>query len=129
MNLMKRIQTPNWFSPPSAHPRNQLQLWQFLLELLLISANSHLIQWTDNDFEFQINKPNDVAELWGKCTNNHTMNYEKLTKGLRYYYSRGIMGKVQGRKLTFRYSGNIRSYVQMRRSQMANSTEEVVVVE
>ena len=107
-------------------PRSQLQLWQFLLELLLISANSHLIQWTENDLEFQINKLSDVAQLWGKCTNNPTMNYEKLARGLRYYYSRGIMSKVPGKKLTFKYAGNI---IQMRRSHMISSTEEFVVVE
>ena len=110
-------------------PRSQLQLWQFLLELLLISANSHLIQWTDNDLEFQINRPSEVALLWGKCTNNPGMNYEKLARGLRYYYSRGIMSKVPGRRLTFQYAGNVRSYVQLRRSQTVGSTEEVVLVE
>ena len=110
-------------------PRSQLQLWQFLLELLLISANSHLIQWTDSEFEFLINKPAELAELWGKCTHNPTMNYEKLARGLRYYYNKGIMKKVGGKKLSFRYAGNVRNYVQMRRSQMLSTHEEIVVVE
>ena len=110
-------------------PRSSLQLWQFLLELLLISANTHLIQWTDSEFEFQINKPSEVAQLWGQVTNNPTMNYEKLARGLRYYYSRGIMNKVPGKKLTFKYAGNVRNYVQMRKSQMLSTHEEVLVVE
>jgi len=112
---------------PAPAPRSQLQLWQFLLELLLVSPNSHLIQWTDDDFEFQINKPAEVAQLWGKCTNNPTMNYEKLARGLRYYYNKGIMHKVNGRKLTFKYAGNVRNYVQMRRSQMVSNHEELIV--
>ena len=110
-------------------PHSQLQLWQFLLELLLISANTHLIQWTEGEFEFQIKSPTEVAQLWGQVTNNPSMNYEKLALGLRYYYTKGIMNKVPGKRLTFRYAGSIRNYVQMRRSQMVSSHEEIVVVE
>ena len=57
------------------------------------------------------------------------MNYEKLARGLRYYYNKGIMKKVGGKKLSFRYAGNVRNYVQMRRSQMLSTHEEIVVVE
>ena len=110
-------------------PQSQLQLWQFLLELLLISANTHLIQWTDGEFEFQIKSPSEVAQLWGQVTNNPHMNHEKLAIGLRYYFTKGIMSKVPGKRLTFRYAGSIRNYVQMRRSQMVSSHEEIVVVE
>ena len=110
-------------------PHSQLQLWQFLLELLLISANTHLIQWTEGEFEFQIKSPTEVAQLWGQVTNNPSMNYEKLAIGLRYYYTKGIMSKVPGKRLTFRYAGSIRNYVQMRRSQMVSSHEEIVIVE
>ena len=39
------------------------------------------------------------------------------------------MTKVQGKRLTFKYAGNVRNYVQMRRSQMISSHEEIVVVE
>lgn len=106
-----------------------LQLWQFLLELLLISANAHLIQWTEGEFEFQIKSPTEVAQLWGQVTHNSSMNYEKLATGLRYYFTKGIMSKVAGKRLTFRYAGSIRNYVQMRRSQMVSSHEEIVVVE
>ena len=109
--------------------RTQLQLWQFLLELLLVSPNAHLIQWTDDEFEFQINKPTEVAQLWGKCTNNPSMNYEKLARGLRYYYQKGIMNKVSGRKLTFTYAGSVRDYVKMRRSQIPASHKELVAME
>ena len=110
-------------------PHSQLQLWQFLLELLLISANTHLIQWTEGEFEFQIKNPTEVAQLWGQVTNNPNMNYEKLALGLRYYYTKGIMSKVPGKRLTFRYAGSIRNYVQMQHSQMVSSHEEIVVVE
>ena len=129
---------PHTYTPTHIHTsplhtvpatRTQLQLWQFLLELLLVSPNAHLIQWTDDEYEFQINKPTEVAQLWGKCTNNPSMNYEKLARGLRYYYQKGIMNKVSGRKLTFTYAGSVRDYVKMRRSQIPASHKELVAME
>ena len=88
-----------------------------------------LLQWTDNEFEFQIQKPVEVSKLWGKLTNNATMNYDKLLSGLQGYFKQGILTQVQGRKLTFKFAGHIRNYVQMRRSQVSSTTlEEVVVV-
>ncbi len=56
------------------------------------------------------------------------MNYEKLARGIRYYYTCGIMSKVSGKHLTFRYSGNVTSYIHMRQSQV-NLGGDVVVVE
>ena len=70
------------------------------LELLLISAR------TEEEFEFQIKSPTDVAQLWSQVTNNPSMNYEKLAMGLRYYCTKGIMSKVPGKRLTFQYAGS-----------------------
>jgi hypothetical protein len=60
------------------------------------------------------------------------MNYDKLVRGLHYYYSKGIIGKVDGKKLTYRYNGQAKSYVQRRCGQavdVTSSMEEMVVVE
>ena len=122
-------------SPTDYSSQPPPQLWQFLLDLLLAANCSHLIQWTDcspEDYEFTIHRPAEVAQLWGKCTKNSAMNYGKLARGLRYYYSKGIIEKVEGKKLTFRYNGFARSYVQQRCHQAVDVTtnvEEMVVVE
>ena len=50
------------------------------------------------------------------------MNYDKLSRGLRYYYSKGIMDKVQGKKLTFKYTCDVQNYVRSRHTQ--NSTPQ-----
>ena len=108
------------------------QLWQFLLELLLTADCSRLIEWTSttrSEYEFIIHDPVQVAHLWGQYTNNSNMNYDKLARGLRYYYSKGIIEKVEGKKLTFQYNGLARSYVQKRCSHVTNNLEEMVVVE
>ena len=120
--------------PPDFSSHTPPQLWQFLLELLLTADCSKIIQWTNSaqECEFTIHEPVQVAQLWGKCTNNSAMNYDKLARGLRYYYSKGIIEKVEGKKFTFRYNGLARSYVQQRFRQtedVTSSMDELVVVE
>lgn len=79
-----------------------------------------MIQWTGNGYEFRIGKPEEVAKLWGARKNKPKMNYDKLSRGLRYYYSKGIMDKVPGKKLTFKYTCDVQHYVRSRNSQSAH---------
>lgn len=63
-------------------------LWQFLLELLMDGSNNHLISWTSNDGEFKLHNSEEVARLWGLRKNKTNMNYDKLSRALRYYYDK-----------------------------------------
>lgn len=38
-----------------------------------------------------------VARRWGAQKNRPAMNYDKLSRSLRYYYEKGIMQKVAGK--------------------------------
>ncbi|KAG8524355.1 ETS translocation variant 2 [Galemys pyrenaicus] len=87
--------------------RGPIQLWQFLLELLQDGARSSCIRWTGNSREFQLCDPKEVARLWGERKRKPGMNYEKLSRGLRYYYRRDIVRKSGGRKYTYRFGGRV----------------------
>ncbi|KAI0985234.1 hypothetical protein GJ496_007534 [Pomphorhynchus laevis] len=81
----------------------QIQLWQFLLELLSDNENGDIISWQGNRGEFKLIDPHEVARKWGyrKCKPN--MNYDKLSRALRYYYDKNIMSKVQGKRYAYRF--------------------------
>lgn len=89
--------------PPSPGMESAITLWQFLLQLLLDQKHEHLICWTSNDGEFKLLKAEEVAKLWGLRKNKTNMNYDKLSRALRYYYdkvnpclARGCLGQVEG---------------------------------
>jgi GA-binding protein transcription factor alpha len=74
----------------------QIQLWQFLLELLTEKEHREVIQWIGTEGEFKLIDPEMVARLWGVRKNKPTMNYEKLSRALRYYYDGEMIAKVSG---------------------------------
>ncbi|XP_071401210.1 ETS translocation variant 5-like isoform X1 [Centroberyx affinis] len=80
---------------PPYQRRGSLQLWQFLVTLLDNPANGHFIAWTGRNMEFKLIEPEEVARRWGMQKNRPAMNYDKLSRSLRYYYEKGIMQKVK----------------------------------
>ena len=76
----------------------QIQLWQFLLELLTDKSSRHLIMWVGENGEFKLNDPEQVAQQWGRRKNKPAMNYEKLSRALRYYYDGDMIHKVHGKR-------------------------------
>uniref|UniRef100_A0A8C4X258 ETS domain-containing protein n=1 Tax=Eptatretus burgeri TaxID=7764 RepID=A0A8C4X258_EPTBU len=75
-----------------------IQLWQFLLEILTESTSQDMARWTGRGWEFKLLKPDEVARRWGERKNKQTMNYEKLSRGLRYYYDKNILQKTPGKR-------------------------------
>ncbi|XP_053288242.1 ETS domain-containing protein Elk-4 isoform X1 [Pleuronectes platessa] len=82
---------------------NSVTLWQFLLQLLLDSSNDQLICWTNEEGEFKLRQAEEVARLWGARKNKPNMNYDKLSRALRYYYDKNIIKKVNGQKFVYRF--------------------------
>ncbi|CAF0974086.1 unnamed protein product [Rotaria sp. Silwood1] len=102
------------FFPHNAHRfgngaagTGQIQLWQFLLELLAdASANSNVIAWEGSNGEFKLIDPDEVARRWGERKSKPNMNYDKLSRALRYYYDKNIMTKVHGKRYAYKFDFN-----------------------
>uniref|UniRef100_A0A8C5BL04 ETS domain-containing protein n=1 Tax=Gadus morhua TaxID=8049 RepID=A0A8C5BL04_GADMO len=91
---------------PPFQRRGSLQLWQFLVTLLDNPGNAHFIAWTGRNMEFKLIEPEEVARRWGMQKNRPAMNYDKLSRSLRYYYEKGIMQKVAGERYVYKFVCN-----------------------
>ncbi|VDK27269.1 unnamed protein product [Gongylonema pulchrum] len=91
----------------SEYGSGQIQLWQFLLELLSDThSNAHCITWEGQNGEFKLLDPDEVARKWGERKSKPNMNYDKLSRALRYYYDKNIMTKVHGKRYVYRFDFN-----------------------
>ncbi|XP_018330862.1 DNA-binding protein Ets97D [Agrilus planipennis] len=97
----------HYFDSPNVGNRTgnngQTQLWQFLLELLTSREYKSVIHWIGEDGEFKLSNPEVVAQLWGERKNKPTMNYEKLSRALRYYYDGDMISKVHGKRFVYKF--------------------------
>ena len=98
------LQTSPCFS--SAGP---IQLWQFLLELLCNKSAQNIISWTGSGWEFRMIDPDEVAVRWGLRKNKPKMNYEKMSRGLRYYYDKNILVKTAGKRYIYKFVCDIQN--------------------
>uniref|UniRef100_A0A1A8MS62 GA-binding protein alpha chain n=2 Tax=Nothobranchius pienaari TaxID=704102 RepID=A0A1A8MS62_9TELE len=89
----------------------QIQLWQFLLELLTDKDSRDCISWVGEEGEFKLNQPELVAQKWGQRKNKPTMNYEKLSRALRYYYDGDMISKVQGKRFVYKFVCDLRTLI------------------
>lgn len=88
---------------PASTGSGQIQLWQFLLELLSDPKNSTCIAWEGANGEFKLVDPDEVARKWGERKNKPNMNYDKLSRALRYYYDKNIMTKIHGKRYAYKF--------------------------
>ncbi|XP_017791496.1 PREDICTED: LOW QUALITY PROTEIN: ETS-like protein pointed [Habropoda laboriosa] len=89
--------------------KKTIQLWQFLLELLTDKSCQGFISWTGDGWEFKLTDPDEVARRWGIRKNKPKMNYEKLSRGLRYYYDKNIIHKTAGKRYVYRFVCDLQS--------------------
>ncbi|CAK1547944.1 unnamed protein product [Leptosia nina] len=94
--------------------RGALQLWQFLVSLL--AEGARCVAWTGRGLEFKLHEPEEVARRWGAQKNRPAMNYDKLSRSLRYYYEKGIMQKVAGERYVYKFVCDPEALFNMARS-------------
>lgn len=81
-------------------------LWDFLQQLLNDPSQrySNYIAWKNRETGvFKITDPAGLARLWGIQKNHPSMNYDKMSRALRYYYRVNILRKVQGERHCYQY--------------------------
>ncbi|EFP10702.1 CRE-LIN-1 protein, partial [Caenorhabditis remanei] len=99
-NIIKKV------SNSSSSIESTITLWQFLLELLQQEQSGDIIEWTRGaDGEFRLIDAEAVARKWGQRKAKPHMNYDKLSRALRYYYEKNIIKKVSviGKKFVYRF--------------------------
>ncbi|XP_059824268.1 ETS domain-containing transcription factor ERF-like [Hypanus sabinus] len=96
---------PDWaYKPESSPGSRQIQLWHFILELLQKEEYHDVIAWQGDYGEFVIKDPDEVAKLWGVRKCKPHMNYDKLSRALRYYYNKRILHKTKGKRFTYKFN-------------------------
>ncbi|CAJ1083013.1 ETS domain-containing transcription factor ERF [Xyrichtys novacula] len=104
---MKTPGEPDWaYKPESSPGSRQIQLWHFILELLRKEEYHDVIAWQGDYGEFVIKDPDEVARLWGARKCKPQMNYDKLSRALRYYYNKRILHKTKGKRFTYKFNFN-----------------------
>ncbi|XP_036324535.1 DNA-binding protein Ets97D isoform X1 [Rhagoletis pomonella] len=98
----------NSYSGIGSGNNGQVQLWQFLLEILTDREHRNIIQWVGIEGEFKLIDPECVARLWGIKKNKPAMNYEKLSRALRYYYDGDMISKVSGKRFAYKFDCDLK---------------------
>ncbi|XP_057713564.1 ETS domain-containing transcription factor ERF-like [Corythoichthys intestinalis] len=102
---MTAVLFPDWAYKPVWSPGSrQVQLWHFLLELLGSGGQGAAIGWGREWGEFVIRDPERLARLWGERKGKPHMNYDKLSRALRYYYNKRILQKTKGKRFTYKFN-------------------------
>ncbi|XP_022165948.1 ets DNA-binding protein pokkuri isoform X2 [Myzus persicae] len=84
-------------------------LWDFLQQLLNDGQQrfTGFIAWKNQEMGvFKIVDPPGLAKLWGIQKNHLSMNYDKMSRALRYYYRVNILRKVQGERHCYQFLRN-----------------------
>jgi len=115
----QRNPAPRRYRRPSKNPVPQqrkkgstLKISQWIVKLLRDPAtNPSVIMWEDEpEGKFRVINSNAFAQLWAVEKKNPAMNYEKLSRAMRYYYRNKEIEMVKGERLTYKFGPNMRDF-------------------
>ncbi|XP_023163690.2 DNA-binding protein Ets97D [Drosophila hydei] len=117
-------QSPSHHNSIGSGNNGQVQLWQFLLEILTDSEHTDIIEWVGTEGEFKLSDPDRVARLWGEKKNKPAMNYEKLSRALRYYYDGDMISKVSGKRFAYKFDCDLKLLIGYDASELSRLVNE-----
>jgi len=112
----KKARKPSGSRRPSQNPIPQQRkkgstqkISQWMVTLLRSPAtNPSILTWEDESRgKFRVMNSTAFAELWGKVKKNPGMNYEKLSRAIRYYYKNKEIEVVKGERLVYAFGTNM----------------------
>merc|ERR1712012_1436769 len=115
----QRNPAPRHYRRPSKNPVPQqrkkgstLKISQWIVKLLRDPAtNPSVIMWEDEPAgKFRVINSTAFAQLWAVEKKNPAMNYEKLSRAMRYYYRNKEIEMVKGERLTYKFGPNMRDF-------------------
>lgn len=78
-------------------------LWKFLLWVL--DNQTDLAQWTDvRKGIFKFVDTARISTMWGQRKHKRDMTFEKLSRGIRHYYKRGLMERMPHTRLVYKFN-------------------------
>ena len=83
-----------------------------------------MIHWLGDEGESKLNNPEIVAQLWGARKNKPNMNYEKLSRALRYYYDGDMICKVHGKRFVYKFVCDLKQLLGYSASELSRLVEE-----
>merc|ERR1711994_780463 len=115
----QRNPSPRRYRRPSKNPVPQqrkkgstLKISQWIVKLLRDpETNPSVIMWEDEpEGKFRVINSTAFAQLWAVEKKNPAMNYEKLSRAMRYYYRNKEIEMVKGERLTYKFGPNMRDF-------------------
>merc|ERR1712240_385948 len=115
----QRNPAPRRYRRPSKNPVPQqrkkgstLKISQWIVKLLRDpETNPSVIKWEDEPAgKFRVINSTAFAQLWAVEKKNPAMNYEKLSRAMRYYYRNKEIEMVKGERLTYKFGPNMRDF-------------------
>merc|ERR1712038_1012853 len=115
----QRNPAPRRYRRPSKNPVPQqrkkgstLKISQWIVKLLRDpETNPSVIMWEDEpEGKFRVTNSTAFAQLWAVEKKNPAMNYEKLSRAMRYYYRNKEIEMVKGERLTYKFGPNMRDF-------------------
>merc|ERR1711923_199545 len=98
--------------PQQRKKGSTLKISQWIVKLLRDpETNPSVIMWEDEPAgKFRVINSTAFAQLWAVEKKNPAMNYEKLSRAMRYYYRNKEIEMVKGERLTYKFGPNMRDF-------------------